>query len=63
MTERKMKKKRQTMVDKRLHRKLKIAMQHNPDWKKGVNSGSPEGLAVLLYINEYFLLNIDITAG
>ena len=51
MTEGKMKK-GQTMDDKTLHRKLKVAKQRNPDWKKGVNSGSPEGLAVLLYINE-----------
>lgn len=63
MAEGKMKKKEKQWLTKTLYRKLKIAMQHNPDWKRGVNSGDQEVLGVLLYINEYLLQNTDITAG
>ena len=37
--------KRQTMIYKALHRKLKIE-QYKPHYKQGVNSGAPEWLAV-----------------
>ena len=39
------KEKGQTMIYKTLHRKLRIE-QHEPQYKAGVNSGVPEGLAI-----------------